>query len=60
MREVDETITCVAAAVEQQSTATNEIGENIHNASQSVQEVTSHINNISKDAEETAKMYGIA
>ena len=52
---INDIIATIAAAVEEQSTATNEISANINQASQGIQEVTENINQSSSVAEEISK-----
>ena len=53
--EVDEIAATIAAAVEEQGTATQDIARNVQEAAKGTQEVSSNITGVSQGAEETGK-----
>ncbi|WP_027173272.1 methyl-accepting chemotaxis protein [Methylobacterium sp. 10] len=53
IREIDGMATCIAAAVEQQGAATQEIVRNVAQAAQGTSEVTSNISGVARASEET-------
>ncbi len=55
IREINEISTTIAAAVEQQSLATQEIANNVRQASDSTQQVLSHASEVSRASSETGE-----
>ncbi len=53
IREVDEISSLIAAAMEQQGAATEEIARNVHEAGEGTQEVTKNIEGVSQASQET-------
>ncbi|HCO12224.1 MAG TPA: methyl-accepting chemotaxis protein, partial [Desulfonauticus sp.] len=55
IQEVDEIVTTIAAAIEEQSVATKDIAENIGIASSSLEEINNNVDEASNVAQDTAK-----
>ncbi|WP_234053993.1 MULTISPECIES: methyl-accepting chemotaxis protein [unclassified Xanthobacter] len=58
IRRIDEISSAIAAAIEEQGTATGEIAQNVHQAAQGTQEVSSSISSVSTAAADTGRASG--
>lgn len=58
IRKIDEISSAIAAAIEEQGTATGEIAQNVHQAAQGTQEVSSSITSVSSAAADTGRASG--
>ncbi|WP_454916054.1 methyl-accepting chemotaxis protein [Xanthobacter sediminis] len=58
IRKIDEISSAIAAAIEEQGTATGEIAQNVHQAAQGTQEVSASISGVSNAAADTGRASG--
>ncbi|MFG1417281.1 methyl-accepting chemotaxis protein [Xanthobacter sp. V0B-10] len=58
IRKIDEISSAIAAAIEEQGTATGEIAQNVHQAAQGTQEVSASISGVSSAAADTGRASG--
>ncbi|MFG1392429.1 methyl-accepting chemotaxis protein [Xanthobacter agilis] len=58
IRKIDEISSAIAAAIEEQGTATGEIAQNVHQAAQGTQEVSASITGVSSAAADTGRASG--